>query len=297
VFKPNLDTNEEFIMSSTTLDIVHLASPGELRVYDPQNKITGMINGEIKEDIPLSFYDGDKTIVIMNPSGDYKYEVKGTDTGSYGLYVAHIESTDPYALKDIYALNIPTTSGQNHQYTINWEALSNGEKGVTLQIDYEGDGIFERTINAGPTLADIIPPTTTNTIFGTFGNNNWYRSNVQINLTATDNEGGSGVNKTEYSFDNATWIEYNAEFPVTTEGTTTLYYRSTDNAGNIESTKNITISIDKTSPSITGAATTAPNVNGWYNTSVLVHFTASDEASGIDPIKRRCFAISNRNCY
>jgi hypothetical protein len=68
--------------------------------------------------------------------------------------------------------------------------------------------------------------------------------NVQVTLISTDNEGSSGVNKTEYGFENATWVEYNAEF-VTTEGTTTLYYRSIDNAGNIESTKNHAIKIDK----------------------------------------------------
>jgi hypothetical protein len=38
---------------------------------------------------------------------------------------------------------------------------------------------------------------------------------------------------------------------------------------------------DSYPPVITAAATTAPNAAGWYNSSVIVHFTCTDEASGI----------------
>jgi hypothetical protein len=39
---------------------------------------------------------------------------------------------------------------------------------------------------------------------------------------------------------------------------------------------------DTTPPTITGAATTAPNAAGWYNGPVTVHFTCTDEGSGIE---------------
>lgn len=39
--------------------------------------------------------------------------------------------------------------------------------------------------------------------------------------------------------------------------------------------------VDTTPPVITGAATTEPNVHGWYNSNVVVHFTAADEESGV----------------
>ncbi len=131
---------------------------------------------------------------------------------------------------------------------------------------------------------DIIPPTTTALLSGSLGNNGWYNSNVQVTLTATDNIGGSGVNKIEYSFDDVIWIKYTAPLNISNEGIKTVYYRSTDNASNVESTKTQTISIDRTPPTITGAATTSPNTKGWYNADVVVHFIASDEVSGIDTV-------------
>lgn len=133
-------------------------------------------------------------------------------------------------------------------------------------------------------VTDFLSPVTAVSLNGTPGQNNWHTSNVQLNLTASDNEGGSGVAKTEYSFDGTNWITYTAPFTVSTEGTTKVYYRSTDKAGNIEATKEQLIKIDKTPPTISGAATTPPNANGWYNSDVAVHFTASDTVSGIDAV-------------
>jgi len=50
------------------------------------------------------------------------------------------------------AANISSTCQAIHQYTINWDSLSQDQKGVTLQIDSNGDGIFEQTINSDATL-------------------------------------------------------------------------------------------------------------------------------------------------
>lgn len=127
---------------------------------------------------------------------------------------------------------------------------------------------------------DIIPPTTNLTLSGTLGNNSWYTSDVQMNLTATDNENGSGVNNTEYSFDNATWNTYTAPFNITSEGTTTLYYYSTDNTDNVESTKIQTTKIDKTPPEIT---INVPANGSSYilNQTVLANWSANDSISGI----------------
>ncbi len=41
---------------------------------------------------------------------------------------------------------LPTLSAAIHQHSIDWDALSAGEEGVALQIDSDGDGIFERSI-------------------------------------------------------------------------------------------------------------------------------------------------------
>src|SRR5262249_7339876 len=73
-----------------------------------------------------------------------------------------------------------------------------------------------------------------------------------------------------------------ATVTISTEGTTTLSYFATDNAGNQESAKTLVVQIDKTPPTVNfGAPTPAANAAGWNNTNVSVAFTATDALSGV----------------
>ena len=128
-------------------------------------------------------------------------------------------------------------------------------------------------------------PATTIGLVGIEGNNEWHTSDVEVTLTATDAplDCGGGVIKTEYSLDGGvTWLEYSLPFKVTDEGKHTIAYRSTDKSGNIEDTHTQNVWIDKTPPEISGEPTTLPNLAGWYNTAVTVHFEATDAGSGLD---------------
>jgi len=125
-------------------------SPGELRVYDSQNRVTGLVNGQVKEEIQNSiYYEQDEVVVIFSPSDTYRYEVVGTDEGTYGLEVSFIEEGEAITFT---ATNIPTSANAVHQYTVDWDALSLGEEGVTVKVDSDGDGAFERTITADSVL-------------------------------------------------------------------------------------------------------------------------------------------------
>ena len=94
---------------------------------------------------------------------------------------------------------------------------------------------------------DTAPPTTTSTPTGTKGSDGWYTTAVTVTLVATDGLDGSGVAKTEYSLDNVTWQTYSAPFSVDKDGKQFVYFRSTDNAGNLESpAKSQEIKINKT---------------------------------------------------
>jgi hypothetical protein len=136
-------------------------------------------------------------------------------------------------------------------------------------------------------VVDKTPPITSILLNGTEGANGWHVSDVQVSLSAIDGptvdgiQCGSGVNLTKYSFDNSTWYAYTGPFMITEEGITTIYYRSTDNDGNVEAVLGQIIKIDKTPPIITGATTTLPNLYGWWNTDVIVHFETTDAVSGI----------------
>jgi hypothetical protein len=120
---------------------IWLRSPAELRVYDSQNRVTGLVNGEVKKEIPDSMYDENNEIAaIFSPSDTYRYQVVGIDKGTYGLDTASIEGGEATTFT---AIDIPTSANATHQYTVDWHTLSEGEEGVRIQVDSDDDGEFE----------------------------------------------------------------------------------------------------------------------------------------------------------
>ncbi|MBM3241061.1 hypothetical protein FJZ31_32660 [Candidatus Poribacteria bacterium] len=135
------------------------ASPVNLIVTDPDGE---MITKEMGESVTMEYmvYDinGDGKLDDIVASPERK-------TGNYQITVApepDVSPTDAYSLEVTFikdeeattfiATNIPITTGAIHQYTIDWVTLSQGEKGVTVQMDSDGDGTFEETINTGATF-------------------------------------------------------------------------------------------------------------------------------------------------
>jgi len=135
-------------------------------------------------------------------------------------------------------------------------------------------------------VIDQSPPQTTASLSGTWGNNGWWRSDVQVTLTAVDTpiDCGSGIASTFYSLNDSPWTTYSGPFLITTEGKTTLSFYSIDSSGNTEAAQSQDLWIDKTPPVITGFAAPPPNANGWNNTPVTVHFEAFDAVSGLDTL-------------
>lgn len=123
-------------------------SPGELRVYDTQGRVTGLVNGEVMEEIPNSAYFKG-IFVILSPNDSYRYEVVGTEEKEYKIGVVSAEAEEANAF---VATDVPTSTNTVHQYTIDWNALSKGEKAVTMKIDSDGDGTFEKTFTADSEL-------------------------------------------------------------------------------------------------------------------------------------------------
>lgn len=176
-------------------------------------------------------------------------------------------------------------------------ALAGGTFSAIMNLSELADGMITFTArsqdeagNESPqslpaeALKDTTAPDTSANLSGTSGNNGWYTSDVTVTLVAADGTIGSGVSSTEYSLDGENWQAYTIPIVVSGEGTSTVYYRSTDNIGNTEPVTTQTVKIDRTAPTITGAPTTEPNADGWYNTDVTVHFTASDTPSGVDTV-------------
>lgn len=91
--------------------------------------------------------------------------------------------------------------------------------------------------------SDAEPPVTSIALSGTAGPTpGSYLSDVTVALAASDGS-GSGVKNTQYSLDSRNWENYTGPFTVSKEGTTTVYARSEDNAGNVESAETATFSV------------------------------------------------------
>ncbi|KUO42565.1 MAG: hypothetical protein APU95_01350 [Hadesarchaea archaeon YNP_N21] len=129
-----------------------LKSPGELRVYDSQGRVTGVVQGVVREEIPGSAYV-DGTVVIFPVSDSYTVEILGTEGGTYGLVAAQgVEEMSTFTASDV-----PLSAGSLHRYSVDWEALKRGERGVTVQKDQDGDGTFEVTLTTMPPRQPYAP--------------------------------------------------------------------------------------------------------------------------------------------
>lgn len=120
----------------------------EFRVYDSERRVTGLINGQIKLEVPSSdYYEGD--IIVFNTEESYIWEIFCVKEGNYQLtkhFVLEGEETT------FNATNIPIFPGETHRYEFDWEVLAKGGNGATLIIDSDGDGEFEKTIAADTEL-------------------------------------------------------------------------------------------------------------------------------------------------
>jgi hypothetical protein len=116
---------------------------------------------------------------------------------------------------------------------------------------------------------DASPPDATLSIVeGTAGSNGWYVSPVTVRTTGSDSM-SAPVTCTADKVQNA-------------DTTGSQFTGSCTNAANL--TKEATpllIKVDKTAPTISAAALTAPNAAGWYQGNVTVAFTCMDATSGI----------------
>jgi hypothetical protein len=125
-------------------------SSAELRAYDSTGHVTGLVNGKIKEEAVNSSYDVDnEMITILFPDETYAFQAVGSSYGAYGLEINYesIEKESSFIAEDI-----PTSPSIIHQYSIDWDALSQGRPGVLVEIDNNGDGKIERAITSDSEL-------------------------------------------------------------------------------------------------------------------------------------------------
>ncbi|WP_097274753.1 OmpL47-type beta-barrel domain-containing protein [Streptomyces sp. TLI_55] len=89
---------------------------------------------------------------------------------------------------------------------------------------------------------DTTPPVTGVTVEGTKNSDGAYIGNAKVTVSATD-EGGSGVDRIEYSIDGGPYLAYTTPVVVDRAGTHTLAYRATDKAGNTAAARTVTFTV------------------------------------------------------
>jgi outer membrane protein assembly factor BamB len=124
---------------------------------------------------------------------------------------------------------------------------------------------------------DPAPPVTSAAVSGTLGTNGWYRSAVQVSLTATDNL--NATVGTFYRIDGGAVQTYAGPFGFST-GLHTIEYWSTDHV-NTEATRTLLVKIDTGAPLVTATANPATAPKGPKPVNVTVSGSVADGVSGV----------------
>ena len=217
---------------------------------------------------------------------------------AYGNKEVRIDRTAPVLEAEVLSPAPNVNGWYNCSVWVNFTASDamSGLASITPNVTLTGEGPGQSasctaTDNAGNSASKTIgginidktAPTTTASLSGRTGNNGWYTGVVRMNLSASD--GLSGPGSTGYSTDGGkTWTLYTAPAILSSEGTGTIYYRSTDTAGNVEAARSISIKIDKTAPEIIGTLSGNKSSSGWFEGDATLTLSYSDATSGIGSV-------------
>lgn len=227
----------------------------------------------------------------LNSGGTATYATgSGTSVLTFNYTVGAGESS-PRLDAALIVSNLPLSfSGQAMALRLNGGTIrdSSGNDALLLTPLSPAAGSLAANTQIVITPDSVAPVSTASAAPGP-NSNGWNRSDVTVTSSATD-VNGSGVKQIQYSLAGAQNSGplivpgSSTSVIINTEGVTTVSYFATDNAGNVEAAKTLTIRLDKTAPTVTlGAATPPPNGAGWNRTDVSVPFTVSDTLSGLDP--------------
>jgi predicted MPP superfamily phosphohydrolase len=128
-------------------------------IYDSLGRHVGMTaTGAPERTIPHSFYLSryvdpnsgvellPERMIVFDPCDDFIYEVVGEETESYRLEITSTKDGNEIVFE---ANGIPSLPGAVHDYVVDWDALSqdpNDQNAITIDVDADGDGAFEKTI-------------------------------------------------------------------------------------------------------------------------------------------------------
>lgn len=191
--------------------------------------------------IELTFQDGVAEANLYFSEDNSTVTVSASEPASYNIEIDGVSEGDDHIL------NAEATLLDEHTvqtFSVDWPEIFGGNSGFTFENDIDGDGIAESVQHVeGMSFSDTIAPVSISTLSGTLLAPDTYFGPTTITITAEDNSGGVGVERTEYSYDGDVWGVYKDPIVVSQEGTTTVYYRSIDWFGNVEDAQQVSFEI------------------------------------------------------
>ena len=168
-------------------------------------------------------------------------------------------------------------SGPAQIYTNTFTISNDGAYNIEYwSVDVAGN---TETHRAGTVRIDSTAPHTQAFLSGTAGTNGWYRSEVQVSLSASDNV--SGVQSTVYRIDGGGIQTYGGPFVISALGQHTIEYWSVDNLNNTEAAQSLAVNVDTIAPVVTTAANPSTAAKKPQPVTVTISGSVTDGISGV----------------
>ncbi|MEU6542938.1 family 16 glycoside hydrolase [Streptomyces sp. NPDC046859] len=138
---------------------------------------------------------------------------------------------------------------------------------------------------------DTTAPEATAHVSGTQNAQGQYVGSASVAVHATDEAGGSGVDRVEYALGDGAWQPYTAPVVVDQVGDHTVRYRALDKAGNVSAEKSVTFTVvapqsdDTTPPETSATVSGEKDADGAYIGMATVTVSASDTGSGVNGVE------------
>jgi pimeloyl-ACP methyl ester carboxylesterase len=237
---------------------ISIFSPVSIDIIDAMGNHSGFASdGSIENNIPgvdISIVGEHKFVYLPTEDSQiYTIALQGTGNGTFSLTEQDILDNKLATTHAFY--NLPVTTAFKASIDMN-------EIQPLLEIDRNGDGMLDEIVSPDAELSadesqDVVSPVTTSVLEGTAGEVGFYRSPVNLSLSATDpvvsdnQQVASGLWKVEYSLDHGhSFLAYTQPLWFSEEGTYDVLYAAIDRAGNREFEKTARFTIDMTPPEV-----------------------------------------------
>ena len=234
------DNLADVVSGTTTIRVASKATPSVF--VDVPVRVTSEINASeffwVEDQAGTRVFEegqpSDPVAVAVGAQGQLVPRLTGGD-GSTDVAGIRWSSSDPSVL------TVDPATGR-------LTAVDDGRATITLTVTlYAGE---PKTATIAYEVGDVVAPVTKVTLDpGTpSGTQGWWTSPVTVTLEATD--GGTGVATTRYAIGTGPWQDYTQPFQVSDDGSTTVRYASTDEAGNVEAEASVDVRLDRTAPTV-----------------------------------------------